>query len=168
MSKADGVFIYIGTYASEVDARADYDVVKDLHAVGAIGTYDAAVVTKDAAGKVHVNKDEMATRHGAWGGAAVGALVGILFPPSIIASAAVGAAVGGVSGHLWKGMSRSDVKELGDLIDNGEAALIVVGESTLQAAIEKAELRAQRHIAKELKVSPKDIDDAVEGADKEA
>ena len=34
MSKADGVFIYIGTYASEVDARADYDVVKDLHAVG--------------------------------------------------------------------------------------------------------------------------------------
>src|SRR5580700_10586072 len=25
MSKADGVFIYIGTYASEVDARADYD-----------------------------------------------------------------------------------------------------------------------------------------------
>jgi len=34
MSKSDGVFIYIGTYASEVDARADYDVVKDLHAVG--------------------------------------------------------------------------------------------------------------------------------------
>jgi len=56
-----------------------------LHLAGAVGTYDAAVVTKDAAGKVHVNKDEMATRHGAWGGAAVGALVGILFPPSIIA-----------------------------------------------------------------------------------
>ena len=47
MSKADGVFIYIGTYASEVDARADYDVVKDLHALGAVGTYDAAVVPKD-------------------------------------------------------------------------------------------------------------------------
>ena len=87
MSKADGVFIYIGTYASEVDARADYDVVKDLHAVGAVGTYDAAVITKDDNGKIHVNKDETTTRHGAWGGAAAGALVGILFPPSIIGSA---------------------------------------------------------------------------------
>src|SRR5271166_3327413 len=67
MSKSDGVFIYIGTYASEVDARADYDVVKELHAQGAVGTYDAAVITKDDNGKVHVNKDETTTRHGAWG-----------------------------------------------------------------------------------------------------
>ena len=52
-----------------------------------IGTYDAAVVTKDDKGKIHENKDEMATRHGAWGGAAVGALIGCLFPPAILASA---------------------------------------------------------------------------------
>ena len=45
-------------------------VVQDLHAAGAVGTYDAGVVTKDAAGKVHVSKDEMATRHGTWGGGA--------------------------------------------------------------------------------------------------
>ena len=31
MAKADGVFIYIGTYPSEAAARGDYDVVKDLH-----------------------------------------------------------------------------------------------------------------------------------------
>ena len=98
MAQPDAVFIFIGTYPNETGARADYDVVKALHLAGAVGTYDAAVVTKDAAGKVHVNKDEMSTRHGAWGGAAVGALVGILFPPSIIASAAVGAAVGGGTG----------------------------------------------------------------------
>ena len=130
MAKPDAVFIYIGTYPSEVAARADYDVVKDLHAVGAVGSYDAAVVTKDDNGKVHENKDEMATRHGGWGGAAVGALIGLLFPPAIIASAAVGAAVGGVSGHLWRGMSRADVKELGELIDDGQAALVIVGESS--------------------------------------
>ena len=70
----------IGTYPSEDAARADYDIVKDLHAANAVGTYDASVVTKDIVGKVHVNKDEMATKHGAWGGAAVGAVVGILFP----------------------------------------------------------------------------------------
>ena len=167
MSKTDGVFIFIGTYASEVDARADYDVVKDLHTAGAVGTYDAAVVTKDDAGKVHVNKDETSTRHGAWGGAGVGALVGILFPPSIIASALVGAAIGGVSGHLWKGMSRADVKEFGDAIDAGEAALVIVGETTVQAFVEKAELKAKKRVAKELELDKGKIDEAVQAAAKE-
>ena len=118
MAKADGVFIYVGTYPDEMSARDDYEIVKDLHAAGAVGTYDASVVTKDENGKVHVNKDETSTRHGAWGGAAVGAVVGILFPPSLIGSAIVGAGVGGVGGHLWKGMSRADVKEFGELIDD--------------------------------------------------
>ena len=113
-------------------------------------------------GKVHVNKDETSTRHGAWGGAAGGALVGIIFPPSIVVGAAVGATVGGVSGHLWKGMSRSDVKEFGDIIDAGQAALVIVGESTIGDAIEKADLKAEKHAAKELDVSSKDIDQAVQ------
>lgn len=164
MSKSDGVFIYIGTYANEAEARADCDVVKGLHAAGALGTYDASVVTKDGTGKVHVNKDETSTRHGAWGGAAVGALVGLLFPPAVIGTAVVGAAVGGVGGHLWKGMSRADVKEFGDLIDEGEAALVIVGEVTLSKALEKAELKARKHIAKELDVSPDDIDNAIREA----
>ena len=51
MAKPDAAFIYIGTYPSEAAARADYDVIKDLHAAGAVGTYDAAVVTKDESGK---------------------------------------------------------------------------------------------------------------------
>jgi uncharacterized membrane protein len=164
MAKPEAVFIYIGTYPSEAAARADYDVVKDLHAVGAVGTYDAAVVTKDDAGKVHENKDEMATRHGAWGGAAVGALIGLLFPPAIIASAAVGAAVGGVSGHLWRGMSRADVKELGELIDDGQAALVIVGESKVAEAVDKAGLKSDKQVAKELDVKSKDLDKAVREA----
>ena len=165
MSRSDGVFIYIGTYATEADARADDGVVKALHGEGAVGTFDAAVVTKDESGKVHVDKDETATRHGAWGGAAAGALVGILFPPSIIGSALVGAAVGGVSGHLWKGMSRTDVKEFGEVIDAGEAALVVVGETKVEDAIEKAELKAQRKVAKELQVDKNDVDKAVAEAE---
>ena len=164
MAKPDAVFICIGTYPTWAGAQDDYGVVKDLHAAGAIGTYDAAVVTKDEGGYVHVNKDEMATRHGAWGGAVAGALVGILFPPAIIATAAVGAEIGGVSGHLWRGMSRADVKELGDIIDDGQAALIIVGESKLQDAIDKAALKAEKHVAKELNVSKKDVDQAVQEA----
>ena len=167
MAKPDGVFVYVGTYANEYVARDDYAVVQDLHTVGAVGSYDAAIVTKDDKGKVHVDKDETATRKGAWGGAAAGAVVGILFPPSIIAGAVVGATAGGVGGHLWKGMSRSDVKEFGDIIDEGEAALVIVGESTVEDAVEKANLKAEKHAAKQLDVDSKDIDDAVKEAAKD-
>jgi uncharacterized membrane protein len=161
MAKPEAVFIYIGTYPDEARARQDYRVVKDMHSMGAVGSYDAAVVTKDDRGKVHVNKDEQATRHGAWGGAAAGAVVGLLFPPAVIGTAVVGAAVGGVSGHLWRGMSRADVKEFGELIDAGQAALVIVGESKVQQALDKAALKAEKHVAKELGVSPNDIDRAV-------
>jgi uncharacterized membrane protein len=161
MAKPESVFIYVGTYPGQAQARDDYQTVKDLHSAGAVGTYDAAVVTKDDLGKVHVSKDEMATRHGAWGGAAAGAAIGVLFPPSIIGTALVGAAVGGVSGHLWRGMSRADVKELGEVLDTGQAALVVVGESKMQQALDKAALRAEKHIARELDVDPKDIDQVI-------
>jgi uncharacterized membrane protein len=164
MAKPEAVFVYIGTYPDKAQARDDYQVVKDLHSAGAVGSYDAALVTKDDRGNVHVNKDEMATRHGAWGGAAAGAVIGILFPPSVIGTALVGAAVGGISGHLWRGMSRSDVKEFGDIIDAGQAALVVVGESKLQQALDKAALKAEKHVAKELDVSPKDLDRAIQEA----
>ena len=164
MATDDGMFLYIGTYPSEAAARDDYDLVKDLHAVDVVGTYDAAVITKDAKGKVHVNKDEMATRHGGWGGAAAGAVVGMLFPPALIGSALVGGAIGAASGHLWRGLSRSDVKELGDLIDAGEAALLVVGASNLEAALDEAELSAEQSVARQLDVSTADVDTAVKDA----
>jgi uncharacterized membrane protein len=164
MAKPEAVFIYVGTYPSKAAAEADYEIVKDLHMAGAVGTYDAAVVTKDDNGKVHENKDEMATRHGGWGGAAIGALIGCLFPPAFIAATATGAAIGAVSGHLWRGMSRADCKELGELIDDGQAALVIVGESTIEQAVDKAELKADKQVARQLNVKSKDIDKAVREA----
>jgi hypothetical protein len=61
-------------------------------------------------------------------------------------------------------MSRSDVKGLGDVIDAGQAALVVVGESTVEAAVDKAGLKAEKKVAKELDVKPKDIDKAIQEA----
>lgn len=156
MAKSDGAFLYIGTYPHESAARDDYEVVKELHGIDAIGHFDAAIVTKDDRGKVHVDKDETATRKGAWGGVAAGAVVGLLFPPSILASAAVAGTAGGLAGHLWKGMSRSDVKELGEVIDEGQAALVVLGDITVSEALQKAQLRAVKEIRKQVDV---DLDD---------
>ncbi|MDQ2873285.1 MAG: DUF1269 domain-containing protein [Actinomycetota bacterium] len=164
MAKTDGTFIYVATYPDELAALDDYQTVKGLHAEGLVGAYDAAVVTKDAAGKVHENKDETATRHGAWWGVAAGAAVGVLFPPAILGAAAVGGVIGGVSGHLAKGMSRSRAKELGDFIDPGEAGLVVVGETKVKAAVQKAVHKAAKQAAEELDVDPKDIDQTLQHA----
>jgi len=168
MSKSDGTFILVATYPDERAARDDYQVVKDAHTLGLVGSYDAAVVTKDLSGKIHENKDETSTRHGAWWGIAAGAAVGVLFPPSIIGAAAAGGVIGGVTGHLSKGMSRSQAKELGDFIDPGEAGLVVVGETKVEEALTKAVTRAEKQVAKELDVDPKDVDRVMRQAISEA
>jgi uncharacterized membrane protein len=151
------VFIYAATYAEHADALADYDNLIDLHAAKLIGTYDVALIVKDPDGKVHVEKHEKPTQHGAWGGIAVGALVGVLFPPSIIGAAAVGGIVGGVGGHLRKGISRGDAKELGGLLESGEAALVVIGESRIEEELDKALQRAEKSIEKEIDANSEEL-----------
>lgn len=164
MAMDNDTFIYVATYPNEAAAQADYQAVKDLHATGIVGSYDAAVVTKDLKGKVHENKDETATRHGAWWGIAAGAAVGAIFPPAMLGTAAAGGLIGGISGHLSKGMSRDRVKELGDFIEPGQAGLVVVGETKVEQAVQRAVTRAEKETAEELGVSPKDIDRALREA----
>ena len=161
------VFIYAATYADRMDAFADYDGLLELHSEKLVGTYDVALITKDADGKVHVEKHEKPTQHGAWGGIAVGAVVGILFPPSIIAGAAVGGIVGGVGGHLRKGISRGDAKELGELLEGGEAALIVIGESRVEEQLDKALTRAEKSIEKEIDADGRELKRELEQAEKQ-
>ena len=167
MSGSDSTFVLVATYPDEAAAQEDYQVVKNAHAAGLVGSYDAAVVTKDASGKVHENKDETATRHGAWWGVAAGAAVGVIFPPAVLGAAAAGAVAGGVGGHLAKGMSRSEAKQLGDFIAPGQAGLVIVGESKVEDAIKKAVTRAEKQTGQDLDVDPKDIDKALQETVKE-
>jgi uncharacterized membrane protein len=150
------VFIYAAVYDDISDAEADYEAVFDLHAAGAIGTFDSAVIEKEG-DRVRVHKTEKPTQHGAWTGIAVGALAGILFPPSIIGGAIVGGAAGGVAGHLWRGMSRGDLKELGEALDEGQAAVIVVGESKIEEQMEEATKRARKMIEKRIDAEAEEL-----------
>jgi uncharacterized membrane protein len=161
------LFVYGATYASTDDAWADYDVLLELHADKLVGTYDAAVINKDEKGKVHVHKHEKATQHGAWGGAAVGALVGVLFAPAVLGAAAVGGVVGGLGGHFRKGLSRGDMKELGEGLLEGEAALVVIGESRVGEQLDKALTRANKSIQKEVDADSKDFKKELDEAQKE-
>jgi uncharacterized membrane protein len=168
MAENNDVFVFIGTYSNLEAAQQDYEAVKELHSQGIIGTYDAAVVSKDAHDRVHVHKHEKPTQHGAWTGVAVGALIGLLTPLSLIGSAILGGVVGGVAGHLWRGMSRADMKELGETLDEGQAALVVIGRSELEKKIEKATARSQKRIEKQLKVDSKELEKELKQATKTA
>jgi uncharacterized membrane protein len=162
------LFVFVGVYQSQEDAHADYEVLREAHSEGLVGTYDAADIFKDAEGKVHVHKHEKPTQHGAWTGAAVGAVIGVLFPPSIIGAGVVGAGAGGLVGHLWHGMSRADMRELGEALDEGQAALIIVGRSRVLEQAEKLITRAERTLEKELKADEKEFERELREAGKES
>ena len=109
---------------------------------------DSAVRSADRGRQDPVTKT--GTQHGAWTGAGVGALVGIIFPPAILGAAIVGAGAGGLIGHLRRGISRGDLKELGDELEAGSAAVIVIGESKIEEQLEKAVTRANKLIEKQI------------------
>src|SRR4051794_9018644 len=128
----DTFMVYAGVYPSVADAEADYDLVKELHReAGLIDAYDAAVVERREGGKTKiVKKHETPTRVGGVLGGGVGLATGLvvaLFPFAAIgggllaATTGGGAILGAVTGHAAAGMSRSDLKELGEQLDAREA-----------------------------------------------
>jgi uncharacterized membrane protein len=150
-------FLYVATYNSLNDAQADYQAAKALYEKGVIATYDAAIIGKDATGKVHVTKHEKSTQHGGWTGAAIGAVVGLIFPPSIIAGAAVGAGAGALAGHIAKGMSRSEMQQIGNMLNNSTAALVILGESALQQKLQQAVTHAVQQSEYRIQVDANEI-----------
>ena len=145
--------VYAGVYGSVEDAEADYQLVKDLHTeAGLIDAYDAAVIERREDGKVKiVKKHETPTRVGGVLGGGIGLATGLvvaLFPFAAVgggllaATTAGGAVLGAVAGHAAAGMSRHDLKELGEHLDDGQAGLVVVAVSDMGAKVERAMKRA--------------------------
>ena len=165
----DTFIAYVGVYDNARDADADYDLVKDLHTkAGLIDSYDAAVIERRAGGKVKITKKhETPTRVGGVLGGGVGLATGLvvaLFPFAAIGGGLIalttagGAVIGAVAGHAAAGMSRHDLKELGEHLDAGQAGLVVVGVSDMGAKIEHAMKKAKKVEAKQLKADNAEIE----------
>jgi uncharacterized membrane protein len=165
----DTFFAYSGVYANVDDALTDYEAVHVLHTeIGLIDAYDAAVVERKADGKVKiVKKHETPTRVGGVLGGGVGLATGLviaLFPAAaiggglILATGGGGALLGALAGHAAAGMSRSDLKELGEGLDTGQAGLVVVAISDVEAKVEAAMKHAEKVQAKQLKADQKAIE----------
>jgi uncharacterized membrane protein len=68
-----------------------------------------------------------------------------------------GAVLGAVAGHAAAGMSRGDLKDLGEQLDAGQAGLVVVAVSDMGAKVEAAMKKAQKVQAKALKADTEQI-----------
>lgn len=165
----DTLMVFVGVYDEVDDAEADYQLVKDLHTeAGLIDAYDAAVVARGEDGKAKiVKKHETPTRVGGVLGGGVGLATGLvvaLFPFAavggglLVGTAAGGAILGAVAGHAAAGMSRHDLKELGEQLDAGTAGLIVVAVSDMGAKVEQAMKRAAKLEQKELQADTDEIE----------
>jgi hypothetical protein len=71
-----------------------------------------------------------------------------------------------VIGHLRKGMSRGDLKDLVEALDEGNAALIVMGESRIDEEIDKAVTRAQKVLQKQVDADADSLKKEIEAAEK--
>jgi uncharacterized membrane protein len=171
----DTFVAYIGVYPSVEDAEADYQLVKDLHTkAGMLDAYDAAVIEKRDDGKVRITKKhETPTRVGGVLGGGVGLATGLvvaLFPFAAIgggllaATTAGGAVLGAVAGHAAAGMSRNDLKELGEYLDEGQAGLVVVGVAEMEDDIKQSMSKADKVESREIKADNTDIEQDAKAA----
>jgi uncharacterized membrane protein len=150
MPNTDNMVVYAGLYGDVDDAVADFAAIKAAHGEKWIGFYEAAVFEKNADGKVKVLDTDATVRGtGAKLGIIAGAIVGVIFPPSVLASAIVGAGVGAGVGNFAKGFTKGDIKRIADDLEPGQAGVILIGEITLEEGAERLMKKAKK-LAKQI------------------
>jgi uncharacterized membrane protein len=171
----DTFLVYSGVYSHVQDALDDYEAVHMLHTdAGLIDAYDAAVIERKPNGKVKiVKKHETPTRVGGVLGGGVGLATGlviVLFPAAaiggglLLGTTAGGALLGAVAGHAAAGMSRGDLKELGEALDAGQAGLVVVAVADMESKVQAAMKRAEKVEARQLQADQKALEEDAQEA----
>jgi uncharacterized membrane protein len=113
-------------YPDEATANEVLGTLARLQTEHAIELEDAVVVTRNADGKVKLHQTTRTAAAGATGGALWGGLIGLLFLAPLLGMA-VGAAAGGAAGALTDvGVDDRFLKDLGDKLAPGGAALITL------------------------------------------
>ncbi len=167
MSKNDTLLVLGAAYGSVADAETDYEAVKALYHDAGVGhEFDAAVLERGADGKVKVaKKHEQSTRHGAWEGLAIGAVAAILPGIGLAVGAAAGAAIGAVTGHIKGGMKDSDLKELGTVLDTGQAGLIVIYATNMADQVAASIKAEDRYVSDAIEANADELAKQIKGAE---
>ncbi|MDL1895621.1 DUF1269 domain-containing protein [Anaerolineae bacterium CFX7] len=104
-----------------------------------IAIQNAAVIRRDKNDKLHISETaDWGGGKGAAVGAIVGGVIGIIFPPSLLAAGAVGAGIGALAAKLRdSGFKDDHLKEIGAALKPGTSAIVAVVEHTWVATLER-------------------------------
>ena len=165
MAADEYTLVYAAAYESLEDAKDDFQGIKELHKEKWIGKYEAALFTKNDDGSVKIlDQDATGRARGLKLGAVIGAAVGILFPVTLLAGVLAGGGIGLLGGHLTKGLSRGDIKDLGEMLDEGEAGIVLVGVFTPEEGMERFLGKAAKVLKKQVDADAEEIKKAIDEA----
>lgn len=124
------VQLFVAAFPGEQDADTALKEVQEARKRKVIDVIDVAVLRRDARNKLHVKETaDMNTGKGAAIGGAVGAVIGLLFPPSVILTGGFGALVGGLTAKLRDtGFPDAELRELGASLQPGTSAIVALVE----------------------------------------
>lgn len=170
---SDGAYTLIAADFADTDiAMEAYEALKKVEDGATVKIDGVVVVRRDAGGKLEVQKaTDHSTREGLTWGAVGGAVLGVLFPPSIIGSALVVGAGGGLIGKLRERHHKKELaKELEDAIAPGHSGIIALvsnpSEVKIRTALEKADRIVEKAVddaaAADIKAAGKDADSAAD------
>jgi uncharacterized membrane protein len=127
-------------YPDQEHANTILETLQKMHSASNITLVDAATVTKGPDGKINIHETkEVTTRKGAKRGAIVAGIFAVIYPPSLLASVAVGGGIGGLWGKMRDtGIKTGQMKEITENLQSGQVALIVLAEPASVPPIERA------------------------------
>lgn len=164
---ADKDYIVFASVYPDIDtALADLAALKEIKRDGEIRDLTAALVIKDDRGRIKVHESTHAGKVAGGVGVVGGAILGAIFPPAglavlggAIVDGAVVGAVAGTIGHFAGGISRGDLKELGAMLDSGQAAIVAVAVDAVSTDVDAALTKAANKAS--AKLDKGDVDAAV-------
>jgi uncharacterized membrane protein len=128
--------VIVAAFDNEDAAYSVYEALRDAEASGGLGIEGVLVVKTDDQTRVKIQKmTDHSTKTGVKWGAVGGVLLGIFFPPSIIAATVGTAAVGGVLGKVRDEWHKSEVGDAlyGALGPNASGILALVSAADVAA-----------------------------------
>jgi uncharacterized membrane protein len=160
-------YVLAAAYDDVDTALAEYQALEvAFKHVGTSKDFDATVFAKQLDGKVEIvsrhdeSKREGTTAGLGWGLAA--GAVAALFPAVGIVSAltiggGAGAAIGALTHHAASGITRDDLKALGEVLDQGRAGLVVVYGPDMADRVNSTITRATSRVRATTDVSPEQL-----------
>ena len=127
------VVLAVATYTARADADHDFDSAWLVGQEGRLDHVGAAVVEKGADGKLEIRRHDSTAEHLAFPGALLDGAITVIAPPLGIALLApvlptreAWAGVGAIVDQFWHHIPRDTLRRLSDLLESGQAALVVV------------------------------------------